>query len=491
MRNRTHSSAYDPISAALEPPLNETEDARQARVAAETKATQISEQIDAQIEKDRVAQRRAPRAVKVLLLGAFLSARKSTTLKNFQLMASPKAFRSERVIWRAVIQLNVVRSIHLILNLMTEAHAQQTHLQNTGFHRPSTADTSFGKRPVLPRLSSEHLRLKIRLSPLVQVEEALVRRLQLSSGHDGPVASNDAQEHLSKEVAVHSSSGWKGNFVARILSKRRDSTTEEDDDGDGIDWNDPDDPGRIIHACGEDMIHLWEDPVVRQLLDVNQVRLQDMSGFFLDSLDRVTSQRYVPSDDDILRARIKTLGISEYRFTLETTGNVLERQWLVYDVGGHRSLVPKWAPYFDDLNAIIFLAPISCFDQVLEEDERVNRLEDSVNLWKSIVSNRLLAKTNMILFLNKCDILRQKLASGVVFGKYITSYGTKRPNDFESTATYLMRKFQGIFNESSPEKRPFFCNFTSVTDTRATHNILRDVTEIVLRENLNKSALVI
>lgn len=58
-------------------------------------------------------------------------------------------------------------------------------------------------------------------------------------------------------------------------------------------------------------------------------------------------------------------------------------------------LPAAWAPYFDDMDAIIFLAPISCFDQVyfpafqsipdrvltlpfccqvLEEDPGVNRL---------------------------------------------------------------------------------------------------------------------
>jgi len=33
-----------------------------------------------------------------------------------------------------------------------------------------------------------------------------------------------------------------------------------------------------------------------------------------------------------------------------------------------------WVPFFDDMNAIIFLAPISCFDQALAEDASVNRL---------------------------------------------------------------------------------------------------------------------
>lgn len=59
--------------------------------------------------------------------------------------------------------------------------------------------------------------------------------------------------------------------------------------------------------------------------------------------------------------------------------------------------------------------------------------EDSVLLWKMVVANPLLNKTNLILFLNKCDIMKEKLASGVRFGRFITSYGD-RLNDFEATS---------------------------------------------------------
>lgn len=85
-------------------------------------------------------------------------------------------------------------------------------------------------------------------------------------------------------------------------------------------------------------------------------------------------------------------------------------------------------------SAILFLAPLSGFDQVLAEDETVNRLEDSVLLWKSICSNPLLGKTNLILFLNKIDIFRAKLEAGIIFGQYIISYGN-RPNDYDSTSS--------------------------------------------------------
>ena len=166
-------------------------------------------------------------------------------------------------------------------------------------------------------------------------------------------------------------------------------------------------------------------------------------------------------------------------------------------------LTAAWIPFFDDMNAIIFLAPISCFDQVLAEDPNVNRLvgvlvpclyspvdglvfsaqADSVQLWTSIVSNKLLADTPIVLFLNKCDLLRAKIEAGSRFAKHIISYG-ERPNTFEGcsncewrsdwcvrpgeTSTHtlgqdLRKKFAGVHKEKSPKPRPFYCHFTSVT----------------------------
>lgn len=126
------------------------------------------------------------------------------------------------------------------------------------------------------------------------------------------------------------------------------------------------------------------------------------------------------------------MGVTEYCFTRETP-NVVGFDWRIYDVGGSRTQRAAWAPYFQDVDAIIFLAPISCFDQVLVEDPTVNRLEDTVILWKQVCSNPLLKDCNLILFMNKTDLLARKLQSGVKLSRYIPSYGN-RPNDFTSAS---------------------------------------------------------
>lgn len=88
---------------------------------------------------------------------------------------------------------------------------------------------------------------------------------------------------------------------------------------------------------------------------------------------------------------------------------------------------------------------------MLAEDLTVNRLEDSVLLWKSICSNKLLASTNVVLFLNKTDILRAKLQSGIRFADHLVSYGD-RPNDYENTSKcashflYTVKFFLGLFH---------------------------------------------
>ncbi|KAJ7497044.1 guanine nucleotide binding protein, alpha subunit [Mycena latifolia] len=507
----------DPLTLALAPPPGESPQDREARLQREREAKKRSDLIDQELNRQR-ADKKSLKPVKILLLGQSESG-KSTTLKNFQLINSPKAFRAERPSWRAVIHLNVVRSIRLIINALSEAEAF------------AASPTPLGPdEEPYPALSPELLTLKMRLLPLQQVEEALLGKLTPGANYNK--ASQSTTGNLSsltnlpdstrgtapaQEVYINSATPWKGAF-SRLMSNVRSSV----DGPEVAEPQDSRDARQLLHACSEDMVRLWNDPTVKEVLKVHRLRLEDMAGFFLDSIERVTAISYEPTDDDILKARLKTLGVSEHHFNLKA-GNLVPQSWIVYDVGGARSLrgaenilnsttqtncqrvvflsisrmdmraldasVAFMVPFFDDMDAIIFLAPLSCFDQVLAEDESVNRLEDSILLWKAIVSSPLLKDTSLILFLNKCDILKAKLASGQKFGEYVVSYGD-RQNDFEHTSQYMKKKFMMIAKQHSPEPRGFYTYFTSVTDMQSTADILGSVRDMLVRQNLTKSRLV-
>jgi len=103
------------------------------------------------------------------------------------------------------------------------------------------------------------------------------------------------------------------------------------------------------------------------------------------------------------------------------------------------TILTLYSPYFDDVNAIIFLAPISCFDEHLTEDPSINRLKDSFILWEAICSSKQLANATLVVFLNKCDLLGKKIRSGVSVKKHLPSFG-ERANE---TGTVIKCTFPG------------------------------------------------
>ena len=54
-----------------------------------------------------------------------------------------------------------------------------------------------------------------------------------------------------------------------------------------------------------------------------------------------------------------------------------------------------------DVTAVIFVTAISEYDQLLYEDQKVNRLQESLMLFDNISNSQFFKQTAMILFLNK------------------------------------------------------------------------------------------
>jgi len=147
-----------------------------------------------------------------------------------------------------------------------------------------------------------------------------------------------------------------------------------------------------------------------------------------------------------------------------------------------------WVPYFDNATAIIFLVPIGAFDQYLEEDSTVNRIDDSIQLFTSICSNKLLKRVHLVLLLNKTDLLKRKLAAGTKVQQYIPSYGNK-PNTYEHVAEYFKSHFTQLHRRNTVSRRSLSVHFTSLVDIGSTRDTIHEVGEVIIRGHIAQIGL--
>lgn len=147
-RQRTNDD--DPLTQAIAPPTNESQHQRELRMRAEQEAQRISDAIDDELNRQRIADKRSPKPIKILLLGQSESG-KSTTLKNFQIMHSPKVSPAPSLCrWLATL-VSLIRPF-VPRRLTGEASSKSTSSS------PSTPSSTSYPEPMLPRIpSSPHV----------------------------------------------------------------------------------------------------------------------------------------------------------------------------------------------------------------------------------------------------------------------------------------------------------------------------------------------
>ncbi|KAJ1942871.1 guanine nucleotide-binding protein subunit alpha, partial [Linderina pennispora] len=186
---------------------------------------------------------------------------------------------------------------------------------------------------------------------------------------------------------------------------------------------------------------------------------------------------YLPTDQDVLRSRVKTTGINETIF------RVGELTYRMLDVGGQRSERKKWIHCFENVTAILFLVAISEYDQVLIEDETVNRMQEALTLFDSICNSRWFVKTSIILFLNKMDIFRDKLPNSPMKNYFPDYHGG---SDIDAASEYILKRFVSL-NQS--DAKQIYTHFTCATDTNQIKFVMAAVNDIIIQTNLRDCGL--
>lgn len=225
----------------------------------------------------------------------------------------------------------------------------------------------------------------------------------------------------------------------------------------------------------EDIKELWKDNIIQKTYERNnEFQLIDGAQYCFENVDRFTESGYIPTQDDVLRVRARTAGI------IETTFVVKDTRFKMLDVGGQRSERKKWIHCFEDVTAIIYCVALNEYDMKLYEDETVNRMAESLELFEEICNSKWFSNTAIIIFFNKDDLFRikvKKVSIKVLFQDYQGGL------NYDDALKYIQGAFIG---RNHHEKKSLFVHVTCATDTEHIRVVFDACREIIIRQNLER-----
>jgi hypothetical protein len=284
-------------------------------------------------------------------------------------------------------------------------------------------------------------------------------------------------------------------------------------------------PDSFTQKAFESAKLLWQDQGVKEsFFRSHEYPLIDCAEYFLESIDRVMQPSYTPDDQDILHSRKTTTDIQKIDFTCKVSSKYGggSQSFSMFDVGGQRGERRKWIQVFDGISAVLFLVASSGFNTFIREDNETNRLKEALRLFEEVWTSRFLKDSGFILFLNKQDILKQKIASGARVQDYFPEYDNYQPHnlskeedpndEYIKARSFIRDKFiqitrksfasrhrRSIISRASSTKgiefedsffgesmrgRDCFIHFTTATDTDNIKRVFDNVHTMIIMNNL-------
>lgn len=226
-------------------------------------------------------------------------------------------------------------------------------------------------------------------------------------------------------------------------------------------------------------VALWADPALKQTVAQRSMfQLNDSAEYFFDSVRRTLAPGYVPTDEDIVRARVRTTGIVETKFEINRTF------CRIFDVGGQRSERKKWIHCFEAVDILLFVASIAEYDQQLFEDETVPRLTEALTVFEAIANSRWFSRSTVVLFLNKIDLLEAKLPRSSLRAAFPRYDGDDL--SLPDACNFFRQMFATLY---APQQKKLYSHFTCATDRAALTKVMNIVADMQTRANIIAPAL--
>lgn len=241
-----------------------------------------------------------------------------------------------------------------------------------------------------------------------------------------------------------------------------------------------DEEAKLDESISRHVATLWADDGIRKTFQKSSLfQLPDSAEYFFQRVEVVAQPGYVPSFQDLLRCRARTTGIQQVEFTLG------RHKFKILDVGGQRNERKKWKQCFEGVTAVLFVAALSEYDQVLFEDGKTNRMHEALHLFSEICNSHWFKDTSIILFLNKGDIFEEKIKKTDLKQCFPEFEGGP---DYYAAAEFVDLKFR---EKAKNRTQDIYSHVTTATDTENIQHVFDDVKDIVIKMNLRQGGLLL
>jgi len=262
-----------------------------------------------------------------------------------------------------------------------------------------------------------------------------------------------------------------------------------------------------VEELGKAIFMLWSLDAVKATFcrRGNTYSFPDNMDYFFGKVKEIMTKDYSPSVQDSLKCRVRTTGMIEYKYDIK------DNEFILYDVGGQRNERKKWIHHFAGVAAVLFVCALNHYHAVLFEDEKKNALHEAIELFTEICNSKWFKKSELILFLNKDDLFRDKLRAQISLSEcfstearwnglqwqgpdYVANASdeVEDKNNFDVCYQAAIKFIQDAFiSVNQYQNRVIFCHVTCATDQDTVQKVFWDVQNIVIRSNLRRGGLMV
>eukprot|EP00075_Anas_platyrhynchos_P034416 XP_027323669.1 guanine nucleotide-binding protein G(t) subunit alpha-1-like [Anas platyrhynchos] len=252
---------------------------------------------------------------------------------------------------------------------------------------------------------------------------------------------------------------------------------------------------------------LWKDAGIQACFDrASEYQLNDSAGYYLSDLERLVTPGYVPTEQDVLRSRVKTTGIIETQFSFKDLNfrlspvppvpariihqdgysleeclefiaiiysNTLQSMLAIVRAMSTLNIQYGDSARQDDARKLLHLS------DTIEEGTMPKEMSDIIGrLWKDAGIQACFDRASEYQ-LNDSKIKKAHLS--ICFPDY------DGPNTYEDAGNYI--KLQFLELNMRRDVKEIYSHMTCATDTENVKFVFDAVTDIIIKENLKDCGL--